>query len=962
MRIPGLRRALPAFVATTLALSAFVPALPLSTLAPAQPAQAATLYVNGNPGAVGGYSAGNDSNSCTSPTSPCQRISAAISKAADGDIIQVMGGDGSAINPGIYDLATEGAVGAPYRNNQLVVNKAVSLQGVTPGGGTPPRLRPGVPAAPNWPGIVEFRANGAQALVNFIIDGAQSQGTPANDERFASIYIRAGFSGSVTLSNNTIGNVTSTNPALAEAGGRENYGVLAGDNLAGSSEGTQQKQLIITGNTFRDTTVGVLIERPSQAITIGGSDSGARNFFQNLRSAQSGPSGGAGTRAPRGVEIRNSSANSTSTNNVTAPVVISGNTFGPYIQQNAGGTTAGGGYGINIFTCCFTSGTLSNVTIQSNSFSVFDNLIAGASIQPSPGAATIPATTTAIRLANETINESGSPQLGGLTNTQIVSNSLSVAVSLTGIGVHLLGRSSNITIRGTSFGNIGQGIVISIPSAAGNTLVATPITASPFNLFPNIDTIAINVGGFTNLAQPSIDATRNWYGSPKGPRTASGLTQNNPRGDGAYILGNGPFFPTPVTFSPWCGNSGCTVLYGLAQRLEFTSCPVFTPTGQTIQPLGVRVTDNSGALAINFDQPTDSVSLTVAQGPSGALLGGTTTLPPTAPGLVTYTNVTAAPPGVYRLQASASSPDFSGITPAQSCTFNVGQLPTTAFSGGTYDPATGTWYLRTDTLTGTANLTFTFGPVGPNGGQALMGDWDGDGTWTPGLYDQTLGRFYLRNSNSTGQADVIFDFGAAVPITSTNSPIALVGDWDGSGRSNVGLYDPFLSRFVLRRGPNTNGALPTGVIYVDYGQGSQVGALYVPIVPIAGNWEGSTGPTTKVGLYVPSQSRFLLKHAPPTNGSAGNADATITFGDAALGSVYQPLVGDWDGNGKSGVGLFLRTNGTFYLLNDTSPGFRVVPAADLQFQLTGPTAALGTGVKAVAGDFNGPASRQRAGR
>ncbi len=285
-------------------------------------------------------------------------------------------------------------------------------------------------------------------------------------------------------------------------------------------------------------------------------------------------------------------------------------------------------------------------------------------------------------------------------------------------------------------------------------------------------------------------------------------------------------------------------------------------------------------------------------------------------------------------------------TPAPTPTI-VGTTATgRVFSGGTYDPVTSTFYLRSSPSTGPADIVVTFGPVGPRA-VPLLGDWDGNGTYTVGLYDPDLSRFYLRNSNTTGGADVIFDFGASNLGRTAYLPIPVVGDWTGAGYSQVGLYEPWLSRFLLRVGANANGAPPASVLYVDFGQGAQVGPGYVEVLPIVGNWAGSLGTTTKVGLYVPSQSRFLLKLTAPANGQAGQADRVVTFGNANGG--YQPVVGDWDGDGKTSLGLYLPSTDTFFLTNSTASG--TVDRADLQFQLTGPPAALGPNVRALTGAF-----------
>jgi hypothetical protein len=112
----------------------------------------------------------------------------------------------------------------------------------------------------------------------------------------------------------------------------------------------------------------------------------------------------------------------------------------------------------------------------------------------------------------------------------------------------------------------------------------------------------------------------------------------------------------------------------------------------------------------------------------------------------------------------------------------------------------GDWYLRASLSTGVATSTFRYGRPGD---LPVMGDWDGDGTDTVGVVRLTGsgGTFqwtwFLRNANSGGTATVpAFVFGdvrfVAVDQLGT---IPVVGDWDGNG-----TYTPA----VLRNRPATD--------------------------------------------------------------------------------------------------------------------------------------------------------------
>ncbi len=254
---------------------------------------------------------------------------------------------------------------------------------------------------------------------------------------------------------------------------------------------------------------------------------------------------------------------------------------------------------------------------------------------------------------------------------------------------------------------------------------------------------------------------------------------------------------------------------------------------------------------------------------------------------------------------------------------------------GVVSPGTGRWALRRSYTTGPAEVEFQYGPVGPAGGIPFMGDWNGDGITTPGLYDPSTGLFFLRNSNTSGVADITFTFGPAFPVTATTGTwLPVVGDWTGAGSDRVGLYDPATSVFYLRNSLTT-GQADTVVVY---------GTGDAGLLPVTGNWIGSTGSTTKVGLYDPATSRFFLRHTLST----GQADTVVTLGEPRQG--FLPLGGTWLGE-RASVGLYQpRTNEFFLRLTPTTG------PAEVQLGLTG---VGGSGLRPVVGRLGPPPPPRR---
>ena len=115
----------------------------------------------------------------------------------------------------------------------------------------------------------------------------------------------------------------------------------------------------------------------------------------------------------------------------------------------------------------------------------------------------------------------------------------------------------------------------------------------------------------------------------------------------------------------------------------------------------------------------------------------------------------------------------------------------------------------------------------------------------------------------------------------------VVGDWDGDGRTKVGLFRQ-------------------GFFWILYGTGGTNPKTYafggVPgDVPVVGDWNGDG--ISKIGVF--RQGFFWILDY-NGNGSIDNVnqaggDQAFAFGGIA-GDV--PVVGDWNGDGRSKVGVF----------------------------------------------------------
>ena len=223
-----------------------------------------------------------------------------------------------------------------------------------------------------------------------------------------------------------------------------------------------------------------------------------------------------------------------------------------------------------------------------------------------------------------------------------------------------------------------------------------------------------------------------------------------------------------------------------------------------------------------------------------------------------------------------------------------------------WEPATARLFVKDLHVSGPEDRVVRLGSRG-RGSFPLAGDWDGDGRTTLGLYEPGSSLFRLK-----GSTDLLLTFH---PLPTGGSAIPLAGDWDGDGKDGIGFYEPKTSTFELK---NTYQGDRADLSF-------RFGPARSRWLPVAGDWDGDG--KDGVGFYDPVQGVFRLKNRL----GEGNADLLIRFGPAHSG--WLPLAGDWDGDGKDGIGLFAPATSTF-LLKNVLDG----PPADWQIQL-GPPAA-----------------------
>ena len=196
-----------------------------------------------------------------------------------------------------------------------------------------------------------------------------------------------------------------------------------------------------------------------------------------------------------------------------------------------------------------------------------------------------------------------------------------------------------------------------------------------------------------------------------------------------------------------------------------------------------------------------------------------------------------------------------------------------------------------DTLGGDAS-TSSFGIAGDI---PVVGDWNGDGIDEIGIFRPSSRSFFLDlNGNDVWDG---MGIDASTPSFGVAGDIPVVGDWNGDGIDDIGIFRPSSHGFFLDL--NGNRIWDTGIDGVfPFGTSTDL--------PVTGDWNGDG--IDEIGVWRPATRSFFLD----TNGNytwEGGTDLIAPFGI----STDLPVIGDWDGDGFDEIGIWRPSNHRFFL-------------------------------------------------
>lgn len=262
-----------------------------------------------------------------------------------------------------------------------------------------------------------------------------------------------------------------------------------------------------------------------------------------------------------------------------------------------------------------------------------------------------------------------------------------------------------------------------------------------------------------------------------------------------------------------------------------------------------------------------------------------------------YLGGTTASPA-FPTTAGTIKPASAGVTQFNTDGFMAKVESTFNDTIGVHRPSANQFFLSNSNVSGVNNQTLSFGQAGDI---AIVGDWDGNGIDDPGVFRIAggQGQFVIRKLTVVCNTFCIPAFVNFTMTFGLAGDLPIAGDWDGDGIDTVG---------VLR----SNGAgLQATVFLTDANIASppidhQFGFGTDGDLPIAGDF-GSIG-RDGMGVFRPSTGQFFMTN----DVDIATVDITVFFG--ALGDL--PAGGDFDGDGKDTIAVFRPSTAQFLLTND----------------------------------------------
>jgi hypothetical protein len=187
----------------------------------------------------------------------------------------------------------------------------------------------------------------------------------------------------------------------------------------------------------------------------------------------------------------------------------------------------------------------------------------------------------------------------------------------------------------------------------------------------------------------------------------------------------------------------------------------------------------------------------------------------------------------------------------------------------------------------------------------VTGDWNGDGKTDIGLKSKD-GRWFaaLRDpiyDKFIGQAQWLSNFGNEYTDPGGAPFVPITGDWNGDGKTDIGLKSKDGRWFVAFS--NGSGQFVNQAQWLSNFGNDNADPGGAPFEPITGDWNGDG--KTDIGLKS-KDGRWFTAVSDGSGQFINQAQWLSNFGNDNAdpgGAPFLPITGDWNGDGKTDIGL-----------------------------------------------------------